>query len=524
MAERVRITVDGRPVEAAAGASLLAALWNAGVRAPRASVSGFPRGPLCGMGACFECRVTIDGQPHRRSCVETPREGMDVRTGAAAGSSEPEEGAARRNGAVGSAEGEVVVVGAGPAGIAAAAHAAEAGARTLLVDDAFRAGGQIWRHRTEPPAAARRWLARLARSGAAVLARATVVDAPAAGSLLVEREGEPVQVRYGRLVLATGARELFLPFPGWTLPGVVGAGGAQALLKSGARVAGRRVVVAGSGPLLVAAASALRQAGARVVGVVEQASFARLAMFGLRLGPGKAFEGLGHAARLLGVPYRTGSWVVEAQGRGEVERVRVSDGAHEWTWDCDLLACGFGLVPNLELPRLLGCEATASGLVLGANQQTSVRGVFAAGELGGIAGLEHALASGLAAGRAAAGRAVPAALSARCAREARFAARLAVAFALRPELLALATAETVVCRCEDVPLGRIDAVLEGAGSAGRTRLLKLHARAGMGACQGRVCGAALARLRGLEPGQVRPPLSPVTLSTLTAGAGTEGEP
>jgi hypothetical protein len=181
-------------------------------------------------------------------------------------------------------------------------------------------------------------------------------------------------------------------------------------------------------------------------------------------------------------------------------------------------------VPNLELPRLLGCEATASGLVLGADQQTSVRGVFAAGELGGIAGLEHALASGLAAGRAAAGRAVPAALSARCAREARFAARLAAAFALRPELLALATAETVVCRCEDVPLGRIDAVLEGAGSAGRTRLLKLHARAGMGACQGRVCGAALARLRGLEPGQVRPPLSPVTLSTLTAGTGTEGEP
>jgi len=176
----------------------------------------------------------------------------------------------------------VVVVGGGPAGIAAAVHAAEAGARTLLVDEHARPGGQIWRHRGQPPPSARRWLERFARSGAAVLRGATVVDADGR-ELLVEHEGRGRRVAFERLVLATGARELFLPFPGWTLPGVVGAGGAQALLKAGARFDGTRVVVAGSGPLLLAVAAALKQEGARVVGIAEQAPLSRLAAFGASL-------------------------------------------------------------------------------------------------------------------------------------------------------------------------------------------------------------------------------------------------
>jgi hypothetical protein len=187
--------------------------------------------------------------------------------------------------------------------------------------------------------------------------------------------------------------------------------------------------------------------------------------------------------------------------------VRVTDGQGEWTWACDVLACGFGLVPNLELARLVGCGTAAGSLVLDEEQRTTVPGVFAAGELGGIGGVDHALVTGAIAGMAAAGRAVPEALRRRRERERGFAARLGRAFSLREELRFLAAAETVVCRCEDVPLGRID-------PAGGARQAKLVTRAGMGPCQGRVCGAALSFLYGFEPGTVRPPLSPVDLAVL----------
>jgi len=525
MPERVRFTLDGRPAEAEGGTSLLAALWNAGRRAVRTSVSGEARGPLCGMGVCFECRVTIDGEPHRRACLETLREGMEVRLALREGSRET----AAPSGSAGGVDprgyqsatkipsapvaaeaprgAEIVVVGGGPAGIAAAVHAAETGARTLLLDEQARLGGQIWRGEAAP--AARKWLLRLSRSGTTVLAGATVVDAPGPNELLVERDGLPVRVAFERLVLATGARELFLPFPGWTLPGVVGVGGAQALLKAGARFEGLRVVVAGSGPLLPAVAAGLKRAGSRIVGIAEQAPFSRLAAFGAGLWrqPRRIAEGLGYAATLRGVPWRAGTWVREALGDEGVLRVVLAGSRAGEEWECDILACGFGLVPNLELPRLLGCETTADRVVVDASQRTSRDGVFATGELCGIAGVEHALATGAIAGLAAAGRVSPWALAARRARETGFAVRLARAFALRDELRSLPRPDTTVCRCEDVPLGRL-------AMAASAREAKLLTRAGMGACQGRVCGAALGFLRGFAPDRVRPPLVPVPVAVL----------
>jgi NADPH-dependent 2,4-dienoyl-CoA reductase/sulfur reductase-like enzyme len=403
----------------------------------------------------------------------------------------------------------VVVVGAGPAGIAAAVHAAEAGSRVLLLDEAPRAGGQIWRYRAEPPAAARAWFARLARCGATRLPGAAVVDVASEGALLVEREGRAVRVGFERLVLATGARERFLPFPGWTLPGVLGAGGAQALLKSGGRLAGLRVAVAGSGPLLLAVAAALVEAGARVVGVAEQAPWARLAGFGLGLWrhPAKLAEGAAYLSRILGTSYRAGAWVRGVEGHDAVEGALVTDGRREWRWACDVLACAYGLVPNLELPRLLGCATEGDALVLDRAMQTSVSGVFACGELAGIGGVDQALVTGAIAGLAAAGGEVPALLRRRRERERAFATRLAAAFALRDELKRLPEAQTVVCRCEDVSYGRL-------GAARTAREAKLVTRAGMGPCQSRVCGPALAFLFGWEPDSVRPPLQPVALSVL----------
>jgi NADPH-dependent 2,4-dienoyl-CoA reductase/sulfur reductase-like enzyme len=406
-------------------------------------------------------------------------------------------------------EAAVVVVGGGPAGLAAACHAAEGGSSTLLLDEGERLGGQIWRHRERPPTAARPWLDRLARSGAKVIPGAAVVASRGTGEILVARGAAALHVAFRRLVLATGARELFLPFPGWTLPGVVGAGGAQALSKAGASFEGRRVVVAGSGPLLLAVAAALVREGGRVVAVVEQAGFGRLAAFAASLWrhPRRIGEGLGHAARLVGVPYRTGAWVRTAEGRGRVERVIVTDGRRERVLGCDVVACGFGLVPNLELARLLGCEAEGSSLIVDEAQQTSTPGVYAAGELVGVGGVDQALVTGAIAGLAAAGRAVPPGLRIRRDRERGFAARLGRTFELRAELRSLPRADTIVCRCEDVPWSRIQ-------RAAQAREARLLSRVGMGPCQGRVCGAALSFLCGWEPTAVRPPLSPVNLGVL----------
>src|SRR5579863_10107012 len=181
---------------------------------------------------------------------------------------------------------DVVVVGAGPGGLAAAATAAEAGKRVCLVDDNLSAGGQIWRagvtDRSVHPAAAE-WLRRMAQARVETRSGGRAVFAPAARVLRTERSGQSTDIEYGSLILATGARELFLPFPGWTLPGVYGAGGLQAFVKSGLMIGGKRVVIAGTGPLLLAVGAHLRAAGARIAAIVEQVPMRRLVPFALGL-------------------------------------------------------------------------------------------------------------------------------------------------------------------------------------------------------------------------------------------------
>ena len=191
------------------------------------------------------------------------------------------------------------------------------------------------------------------------------------------------------------------PFPGWTLPGVLGAGGLQAMVKSGLAVRGARVVVAGSGPLLLAVAAALRKHGAIIPSVIEQAPWSKLARFGLGLWghPGKARQAVALKASLLGVPYHAGWWPVEAKGDDQsVRSLVVTDGRRTRELACDFLACGFGLVPNLELPSLLGCDRTSDAVRVDSWGETSVPGVYSVGELTGIGGLEPALLEGEVAG------------------------------------------------------------------------------------------------------------------------------
>jgi len=406
----------------------------------------------------------------------------------------------------------VAVVGAGPAGIAAACRAAEAGRSVAVLDEGFSAGGQIWRHLGgRPPAEAAPWLARLAASGAAVHAGAALFEISGGQGdfrLAAEQGGRRLELRAGQVVLAAGARELLLPFPGWTLPGVAGAGGLQALHKGGWDVAGKRVVLAGSGPLLLAVASGLAEAGATIALVAEQAGGTALASFGLRLltRPGKLLEGLRYRGT-LGARFRTGWWVARAEGGDRLGGVVVTDGARTEAVACDALGVSFGLVPNVEVARLLGARLSGGAVAVDGAQRTSVPGLLAAGEVCGVAGAEVALAEGQLAGLAAAGLAPEAALAAARDRGRSLAVAMARAFALRPEVRRMPPPDTVVCRCEDVRAADLD-------PAWKPRQAKLATRAGMGPCQGRVCGAALGAILGWEPDTVRSPLKPVSLSTL----------
>jgi NADPH-dependent 2,4-dienoyl-CoA reductase/sulfur reductase-like enzyme len=420
---------------------------------------------------------------------------------------------------------DVVVVGAGPGGMAAAAVAAEAGKRVCLLDANAAMGGQIWRGMTgRSPHAGEfaAWSARVAASGAVVRQGAEVVGAPAAGLLRVESEGLGDEAGFERLIVATGARERFLPFPGWTLPGVTGVGGLQALVKAGLDIRGKRVVVAGTGPLLLAAGAAMKRAGASVEAIVEQAPPAALARFGMAAlsHPSKLIEGAGYRRETLSAAYLTGWWVTRADGRDGVEAVTLSCGENEKTLACDWLACAYHLVPNLELPMLLGCTIQAGYVAVDGMQESSVPGVWCIGELTGIGGMDKAVVEGQIAGFAAAGVSERARGLARRRRKWNdFAARLDRAFSLRAELRALPDAETIVCRCEDVTHGHL-------APRRNWREAKLHTRCGMGACQGRICGAAAEFLYGWEVAAARPPVFPARVSTLAAEAhaGSACEP
>jgi len=409
---------------------------------------------------------------------------------------------------------DVAVVGAGPAGIAAALTAAESGSKVALLDDNAWAGGQIWRGGAtvegQPDDVVRRF-DRLSKSGGQFLGGARVFHAQA-GILEAETDRSLLQIQFGKLIVATGAREVFLPFPGWTLPNVVGAGGLQALVKSGLPMEGKRVVVAGTGPLLLAVAAYLIGHGAYVVCICEQAALSDLLRFGISMFafPKKIGEAIRLRSKSRRAAYLTESHVIAAVGQDRLERVRISQTGRLCDIPCDYLACGYHLAPNTELAQMLGCSVRKGFVQIDEYQQTTQTGIYCAGEPTGIGGVELALLEGQIAGYAAAGDADSAtALFAARARYRKFVSAMKATFRLRPEIAASATDDILLCRCEDVTVGC-------ARKHDSWKAAKLHTRCGMGPCQGRVCGTAAAFLFGWNIDSQRPPVFPARCASLAA--------
>ncbi|HEV7367633.1 NAD(P)/FAD-dependent oxidoreductase [Arenibaculum sp.] len=450
----------------------------------------------------------------------------------------------------------VVVVGAGPAGMTAALGLAEAGVAAVLVDEGREAGGQVFRAgpggRDRRGAALRRRVAECAAIDHRAGHAAVTLDADRRLGVLTPA-GRLETLVPDAVLLAPGAVELFVPVPGWTLPGVFGVGALQLLWKSAAVLPQGPLVLAGAGPLPLLAAAQLAAAGAEVAAVVDAAARpGPSTLAGLAAAPGLLLRGMGLelALRRRSIPVLRGAAVAAVLGGPEhgaegVEIVRL-----DRNWEpagpvvrripARTVGLGFGVRPNPELAAQAGCRLAWDPALGGwhpttdAAGRTSLPGIYAAGDGAGIGGADLALLAGARAARTIAGDlglpAPPAARgeALRAARLARFRGALAAWCGVRPGIYRLAGPDTVVCRCEGTTAGEIEAAARlGAGSAAA---VKLATRAGMGSCQGRVCAGAVQHLAAAAasldagepaPPSARPPARPVPLSAWLSGCEPE---
>ncbi|MCI3270906.1 NAD(P)/FAD-dependent oxidoreductase [Streptomyces cylindrosporus] len=450
----------------------------------------------------------------------------------------------------------LAVIGAGPAGLAATLAAAGRGVPVTLVDSGTAAGGQFYRQPAaelrarRPQALHHQWRTweRL-RDGLHDHVKAGAVrhltdhhvwfverlpDGFTVHALLGPEQEDPATVHADAVLLATGGYEHVLPFPGWTLPGVLTAGGAQAMLKGTLTVPGRTAVVAGTGPLLLPVATGLAAAGVELAALVESAdprAFVRQSR-ALVSQPGKLGEGAAYAGQLLRRRVRTlfRHTVVEAHGTDRVEAVtlaaldadgRVRPGTGRRI-ACDTLAVSHGMQPHTDLAESLGCRLDGPRVHVDDEQRTDVPGVWAAGEPTGIGGSALALAEGHIAGLSAAARLLGteadpgewATAAKSRTRQREFAAGLDRVYRPPAHWTEQVADDTVLCRCEEVTAGAVREAVDELG-AGDLRTVKLLTRAGMGWCQGRMCGPAVAGLAGcrLTPSR-RPFARPVPLGVL----------
>ncbi|MGH7086874.1 MAG: FAD-dependent oxidoreductase, partial [Acetobacteraceae bacterium] len=544
----IRFRFEGEEIAAIAGETVAAALSAAGHLAFRLTRSGRPRGLHCGIGACFDCLVTIDGRAAERACLVAARPGMEV-SGAF-----PTQPAALAPVPVAAEPAEerpdILVIGAGAAGLSAAIAAREAGAAVVVLDERDKPGGQYFKplaasHATRAPDAQFRQGDALreaaARAGVVVASGGLAWGAFAPDEIAALAGDRAVVFRPRRLILAPGAHERPVALPGWTLPGVLTTGALQTLARAQRVCPAEPVLIAGNGPLNFQLAAELLASGVRLAGVIEAAPRPGSAALGAllamaRAAPDLIATGLSQLWRLrrAGVPVFWGSGISAIEGTDRATAVSLSTPAGARRMTVGLVALNAGFQPETALARALGAEHRFVDVGLGHlatvtddEGRTSVPSVFAVGDGAAFGGARMAMARGRLAGLASArdlGFAAPSGAAPADAAAVRALAR-AVSFQRAlwrlfspprsdPESLA---DDTIVCRCEEITAGRLRA--EVALGAGSLTALKRGSRAGMGPCQGRFCAATIARLCPAPPESFsfaapRPPVRPVPMAPL----------
>lgn len=459
---------------------------------------------------------------------------------------------------------DLVVVGAGPAGLSAAARAAELGVDVLLVDENPAPGGQIYRAVTTTPVSDRDILgadywrgaqivAGFERSQASYAARCTLwsigpgAAAPegAGFEIGLSLDGRARLIGTRQLILATGAQERPFPIPGWTLPGVMTAGAAQIALKSAAIVPAGRTVIAGCGPLLYLLAGQLAAAGAEIVAVLDTTPRSNWLKAAAALPDFLRSPYLAKGVRLMAKARRSLRFVggvtgLSAEGAGRLATVRVERGGSAETIACDTLLLHQGVIPGVNLSNAAGCAHDFDDAQhcwaprLDDWLSSSVPGIAIAGDGAGIGGAESAALRGEVAALGAAHRlgrldarerdrqAAP--LHTELARALRGRRFLDLLYKPAPQFLAPRQDETIICRCEEVTAGQVRDTAIRLGVTGPNQM-KAFLRCGMGPCQGRLCGPTVVELiaeaNGTTPAEVgyyrlRPPVKPVTLAGFAA--------
>ncbi len=449
---------------------------------------------------------------------------------------------------------DVAVIGAGPAGGHAAIAASNAGLACIIIDEAAAAGGQVYRapavrHSSVKPETVEgdQLRADLESSSTTLAFRRRVWLVEQGFAIHAIGPEGPERIEADRLIVATGTSERVIPFPGWTTPGVIGLAAATILLKADATLPGRRTLVAGRGPLLAAVATGILDLGGDVVAVLDQAprSHWLKALPGLAGRPDLLRRGLSWWWQLIraGVPVRHGARIAEVGtvDDGLLVKTKAGDAI-----TCDAVAVGHGLTPSTEITRLLGaghCYAPELGGWVATTDdfgRTSIDGLLVVGDGAGVRGAAAAALAGELAGLVAAfdlglldqatfewkAKGLHAVLS----QAIRFGSAMADIMAPRPDDIDALSPETIVCRCEDISVGELDAAI--AAGAVTIDQLKAWTRAGMGPCQGRMCGETVAeRLAGQVGGrgQVgmwtgRAPLRPVPVDDIAGEVAYEDIP
>lgn len=521
---------EGRALTAAAGETIAAALMVNGEVAQTFARDGEPRGLHCGMGVCHDCLVVADGRAGVRACMTKVSAGMNVSRQPSklllddqlVDAVPPPEGALLEEAV------DLLIVGAGPGGLSAAEVAAASGASVLIVDERPAPGGQFFKQPVSGSALTSGLADRQSRDGSILISSVRALGVEIRSQALIWgafreddvlvlgllHQGRASYLRPKVLIIASGAFEQPGTFPGWTLPGVVTTGACQTLLRSHGVLPGKRVLIAGNGPLNLQVADELARAGAQVVAFAEAApppwTRPRAALDLMASDAALAVAGLRHLFRLArrGIAVHWGHRLARVEGRVQAEQAVLIDAAgHEQVFSIDTVVVGEAFSPANELVRLLGCAHTvkSDGVPRAEAKRdddgaTTLHDVFVVGEAGGFGGAQIAMAQGrLAASEAMRrlGRPMPEdpVPLRRLARRRRFQAALWKLFAAPEAGLSRARGDTHVCRCETLSLDDLRRVVE-VEQVEDIATLKRLTRAGMGRCQGRYCIPRLAQLIG----------------------------